>query len=115
ETRLGLAMCGGVSLAIYINGVSNEFYRAVRGRGVYGLVKELTDSNIVVDILSGSSAGGLNAILLSAALCELMPVTSAAESGTPPLPELDLFITGTDVNGRRTPQVDAAGATVQIK
>ncbi len=154
-------MCGGVSLAIYINGVSNEFYRAVRGRGVYGLVKELTDSNIVVDILSGSSAGGLNAILLSAALCnrtefgitaqfwrdkadldtllhptashtsvlddryheqqlldalsQLMPDSLAAANVAASLPELDLFITGTDVNGRRTPQVDAAGSTVQIK
>ena len=31
EVRLGIVMYGGVSLAIYINGVAQEFYRAVRG------------------------------------------------------------------------------------
>ena len=43
EVRLGLVMYGGVSLAIYINGVAQEFFRAVRGRGVYRLIKALTD------------------------------------------------------------------------
>lgn len=31
ETRLGLVLYGGVSLAIYMNGVCREFYNAVRG------------------------------------------------------------------------------------
>jgi patatin-related protein len=69
EVRLGLVMYGGVSLAIYINGIANELFRAVRGRGVYGLLKAITDSDVVVDVLSGSSAGGINGILLSYALC----------------------------------------------
>src|SRR4051794_20601547 len=69
EVRLGVVMFGGVSLAVYINGVSQELYRAVRGRGVYRLLKAFTDSEIVVDILSGASAGGINSVLLSAALC----------------------------------------------
>jgi len=69
EVRLGVVMFGGVSLAVYINGVSQELFRAVRGRGVYRLLKALTDSEIVVDILSGASAGGINSVLLSAALC----------------------------------------------
>ena len=68
EVRLGIVMFGGVSLAVYINGVSSELFRAVRGRGVYRLLKALTDSHIVVDILSGASAGGSNSVLLSAAL-----------------------------------------------
>ena len=62
-------MYGGVSLAVYINGVSQEFYHAVQGNGIYRLIKELTDSEIVLDIMSGSSAGGINGILLSYALC----------------------------------------------
>ena len=62
-------MYGGVSLAVYINGVSQEFYHAFQGNGVYRLIKELIDSEIVVDIMSGSSAGGINGILLSYALC----------------------------------------------
>ncbi len=61
-------MYGGVSLAIYINGVSREFFDLVQGRGVYGLLKQLTDSDVVIDILSGTSAGGVNAILLAYAL-----------------------------------------------
>src|SRR6266498_4269355 len=69
ETRIGLVLYGGVSLAVYINGVSQEFYHAVQGNGVYRLIKELTDSEIVLDIVSGSSAGGINGILLSYALC----------------------------------------------
>ncbi|NEQ13219.1 MAG: DUF3376 domain-containing protein, partial [Moorea sp. SIO3E2] len=68
ELRLGLVVYGGVSLAIYMNGVCREFYNAVRGRGIYKLVKALTDSDIVVDILSGTSAGGINGVLLSYAL-----------------------------------------------
>jgi predicted acylesterase/phospholipase RssA len=59
---------GGVSLAIYMNGVSREFFEAVRGRGVYKLIKALTDSDVIVDVVSGTSAGGVNGILLSYAV-----------------------------------------------
>jgi patatin-related protein len=69
EVRLGLVMYGGVSLAIYINGIANELFRAVRGRGTYRLLKAITDSDVVVDVLSGSSAGGINGVLLAYALC----------------------------------------------
>lgn len=68
ETRLGLVVYGGVALAIYMNGICREFYNAVRGRGIYKLIKALTDSDIVVDIISGTSAGGINGVLLSYAL-----------------------------------------------
>jgi predicted acylesterase/phospholipase RssA len=69
EVRLGLVMYGGVSLAVYINGVAHELFRAVRGRGVYRLIKRLTRSDISVDVLSGTSAGGINGIFLAYALC----------------------------------------------
>jgi len=78
EVRLGLVMYGGVSLAIYINGVAQELFRAVRGRGTYRLLKALTDSDVVVDVLSGSSAGGVNGILLAYALCNECEFRSAA-------------------------------------
>lgn len=68
EIRLGLVVYGGVALAIYMNGVCREFYNTVRGRGIYKLLKALTDSDIVVDIVSGTSAGGINGVLLSYAL-----------------------------------------------
>jgi hypothetical protein len=61
-------MYGGLSLAIHIDGVSLELFRAVRGQGVHRLVKALTDSDIVVDVISGASAGGINGIALAAVL-----------------------------------------------
>jgi patatin-related protein len=68
EMQLGLVVYGGVSLAIYTHGVCQEFYHAVRGRGIYKLVKALTDADLVVDTISGSSAGGINGILLGYAI-----------------------------------------------
>ena len=79
EVRIGLVMYGGVSLAVYINGVSNEFFRAVHGSGVYKLIKSLTDSEIVVDIISGTSAGGINGIFLSYALTNGLDFSSVAK------------------------------------
>ncbi len=68
EMQLGLVVYGGVSLAIYTHGVCQEFYHAIRGRGIYKLVKALTDADLVVDAISGSSAGGINGILLAYAI-----------------------------------------------
>ncbi|MDX2055354.1 MAG: patatin-like protein [Polyangiaceae bacterium] len=68
EVRLGLVLYGGVSLAIYMNGAVNELFRAVRGRGPFFLIKELLDAEITVDIVSGTSAGGINGIFLGFAL-----------------------------------------------
>ncbi len=70
EVRIGLVLYGGVSLAVYINGVAQEFFRAVRGEGVYRLLKALLNADIVVDVISGTSAGGLNGIYLAYALCQ---------------------------------------------
>jgi patatin-related protein len=78
EVRLGIVMYGGISLAIYIYGVTYELFRAVRGRGVYKLLKAITDSDVVVDIASGTSAGGINGILLSYALCNERDLGAAA-------------------------------------
>ena len=61
-------MYGGVSLAVYINGVAQEFFQAVRGKGIYDLIGKLTESKITVDIISGTSAGGINGIFLAYAL-----------------------------------------------
>jgi patatin-related protein len=68
EMQLGLVVYGGVSLAIYTHGICQEFYNAVRGRGIYKLIKALTDADLVVDVISGSSAGGINGILLAYAI-----------------------------------------------
>ena len=106
EIRFAIVMYGGVSLAIYINGVTLEFLRLVRataadpqdrnqpllldeqltgtervyrraaqllGRERDGVKRAVTDDDpirarFVVDILSGTSAGGINAMFLAKAL-----------------------------------------------
>ena len=106
EIRFAIVMYGGVSLAIYINGVAQEFLRLVRataahpkdrnqpllsdaqltgtervyrraaqllGREHDGVKRPVTPDDpirtrFVVDILSGTSAGGINAIFLAKAL-----------------------------------------------
>jgi patatin-related protein len=74
EVRLGIVLYGGVSLAVYENGVAQELFRAVKGAGIYTVVKQLTGCDVVLDIISGTSAGGINGILLAYALannCDL--------------------------------------------
>jgi patatin-related protein len=106
EIRFAIVMYGGVSLAIYINGVALELLRLVRstaadpadrnqpllrqdqlkgtehvyrkaaqllGRERDGVKRPVTDDDpirvrFVIDILSGTSAGGINAMFLAKAL-----------------------------------------------
>lgn len=84
ELRLALVCYGGISLAIYMHGISKEIWRLARAscaaregdpsENVYGEliaeVRETTGVNVrvLVDILSGASAGGINAIYLAQAI-----------------------------------------------
>ena len=108
EVRIGLVMYGGVSLAVYINGVAQELLALVRATApavdpttgeptevlhlgtsalapverVYRELGQLLEqddpdldlaaapvrSRFVVDIISGSSAGGINGVYLAKAL-----------------------------------------------
>jgi patatin-related protein len=105
EVRFAVVMYGGVSLAIYINGVTQELFHMVRATAakpeddgtplvpngelsetekVYRRVAQIIDgkgdgtrngddpepirTRFVVDILSGTSAGGINAIYLAKSL-----------------------------------------------
>ena len=101
EVRFAIVMYGGVSLAIYINGIAQELLRLVRATArkqpadltgterIYRKVSSLLDdesltmdqldqasadtnslppTRFVVDILSGTSAGGINGIFLAKAL-----------------------------------------------
>jgi patatin-related protein len=175
EFRLGLVVYGGVSLAIYMNGVCQEFFNAVRGRGIYKIIKALTNSDIVVDIISGTSAGGVNGVLLSYALTNsnesyaegkviefkdfakiwrdngsiydllrrpgknrenadsildgdyyqsaLANALNLAQPESPraendwysPFSELDLFVTGTDIEGKVYQTFDNTGKVIEIK
>ena len=108
EVRFAVVMYGGVSLAIYINGVAQELWRMVRStalneRGDATLLDddELTgtervyrklgrllgpdglgdaeegpvQTRFVVDVLSGTSAGGINAVFLAKALANNQPLS----------------------------------------
>jgi patatin-related protein len=81
ELRLALAMRGGVSLAVWIGGAIAELDLARRGmRGDQGwpvgseaereraeayaeLLRNLGYTDLVIDVLAGASAGGLNAVI----------------------------------------------------
>jgi patatin-related protein len=77
EIRFALVMYGGASLAIYMNGVTQEFLHLVQATSVdsskgtaavYRELAEIVRARFVVDIASGTSAGGINAIFLGKAL-----------------------------------------------
>ena len=87
EIRFAVVMYGGISLAVYINGVAIELLNLVRatssGRqpqdrpGTSEVYKAIAQTlaetegfamRFVVDIIAGTSAGGINGIFLAKAL-----------------------------------------------
>lgn len=91
ELRLALVCYGGSSLAIYMHGVTKELHRLVKGSAVSELDEhaaaeagaservygELLDAlageqglrtRVVVDVIAGTSAGGINGVYLAKAL-----------------------------------------------
>ena len=95
EIRYAVVMYGGISLAIYMNGIAQEMLRLVRSTSVTNpdllsgterIYRELACrlhlrrkpgeddlpetpwTRFVIDLLSGTSAGGINAIFLAKAL-----------------------------------------------
>ena len=89
ELRIGIVLYGGVSLAIYMNGVVTEIWHTLRASTarkpnrlkiggtaeVYRtLIKNLrgscggADLRIVVDTIAGTSAGGVNGVVLGKAI-----------------------------------------------
>ncbi|MFD8856356.1 DUF3376 domain-containing protein [Streptomyces vinaceus] len=80
--RLALAMRGGVSLAVWMGGACCETaaLRAAAGQdpgpeaGLYpGLLKACRYEDVDIDVLAGTSAGGLNGVLLACHLVYGMP------------------------------------------
>jgi patatin-related protein len=91
ELRLALVCYGGSSLAIYMHGVTKELHRLVKGSAlselgqhtapqggaserVYGeLLDKLAGergvrTRVVIDVIAGTSAGGINGVYLAKAL-----------------------------------------------
>lgn len=74
ELRIALVMNGGVSLAIWIGGLTCEVSRALRREGVYGELLDLLHSEARVDVISGTSAGGINGAFLAMAMVRDQPL-----------------------------------------
>jgi len=87
EIRFAVVLYGGVSLAIYINGVTRELFNLARATAddrrapgdapigpltdierVYRRLADEIECRFVVDIISGTSAGGINGVALAKAL-----------------------------------------------
>jgi patatin-related protein len=99
ELRLALVCYGGISLAVYMHGITKEIWHLARAsrafsagdaadgasEAVYRRLLALIEDNaeirlrILVDIIAGASAGGLNGIFLAQAIStgqSLEPLTS---------------------------------------
>src|SRR5918994_2180219 len=89
EVRIALVMNGGVSLAVWMAGVTHELdllRRASKGltppesvdeRAVYNTWKRFcTELNVTVtvDVVAGSSAGGINGVLLATGIARGAPL-----------------------------------------
>lgn len=89
QLRLALVLYGGISLAVYMNGVTQEILALLRaahalrlkaeGRALdwalrqerenpYCALLEAASIDVVADVIAGTSAGGLNGLLLAKAL-----------------------------------------------
>ena len=88
ELRLALICYGGISLAVYMHGITKEVWRLARAsrafhageaaapaarRSIARLIEAIArecelDVRVLVDILAGASAGGINAIFLAEAI-----------------------------------------------
>ena len=77
EVRFALAFTGGVSLAVWMGGVARELNLLVQasehrrlGDAVaspYRALLDLVDAEVTIDVLAGTSAGGINSALLGLA------------------------------------------------
>ncbi|WP_374384480.1 patatin-like protein [Dongia sp.] len=100
EVRLAVVLYGGVSLAVYIHGVTRELLNLIRASKLLhaetGKVGDPGDSTsvyldilrtllpdvdlrIVIDLISGASAGGINGVMLARALAHDLPLDAHRE------------------------------------
>lgn len=108
ELRIALICYGGVSLAVYMHGVTKEVWKVARAsrafhsgeqrsEGVQGVYRDLLEAieakqglrlRVLPDILTGASAGGINAVFLAQAI----------HSGQSLEPLTDLWLERADVD-----------------
>jgi hypothetical protein len=109
ELRIALVCSGGVSLAVYMHGVTKEILKLVRASSAlhgiadrtarakasfldraerddkeydtesvyFDLLRDIgrvVELRVVVDVIAGASAGGINGTMLARALCHDLPM-----------------------------------------
>ena len=118
EIRLALICYGGISLAVYMHGITREVWHLARasrafhdkdptpGSGSEGAYRRLLERiaaeagvelRVLVDILTGASAGGINAIFLAEAI----------STGRSLEPLTDLWLETADIDKLVDPGVSA--------
>ncbi|WP_412075731.1 DUF3376 domain-containing protein [Streptomyces xanthophaeus] len=101
ELRLALAMRGGVSLAVWMGGSCCEVAALRHQEGVYGpLLDACAYEDVTVDVLAGTSAGGLNGVLLACHLVYGMPFGQGVRDVWLELGDLESLLRGTSLPGR---------------
>ncbi len=119
ELRLALICYGGISLAVYMHGITKEIWnlarasrdwhrdRAIRTKGLPAIYAEILSDieaetdlrlRVVIDIVSGASAGGINGIFLAQAI----------ETGQSLEPLTDLWLENADVDNLLDPDARPA-------
>jgi patatin-related protein len=132
ELRLALIFFGGISLAVYMHGISKELLKLIRASSAlhaitdrsaratasffdkfdakdreydteqvyFELLREIgrkIELRVVIDIIAGASAGGINGTMLARALCHDLPMGALR----------DLWLDNADVAGLLDPQARA--------
>lgn len=67
DLRLAVVMNGGVSLAVWIGGVAAEIHHIGKMSGRYAQLLKFTATSVQADVISGTSAGGINGAFLALA------------------------------------------------
>ncbi len=69
QLRIGLVMTGGVSLCVWMGGVAYELDRLRRlDDSTYRALADFAGVEPVIDVIGGTSAGGLNGVLLASGI-----------------------------------------------
>jgi patatin-related protein len=132
ELRLALICFGGVSLAVYMHGISKELLKLIRASSAlhaiadrstraaasffdtadakdpeydtepvyFELLREIgrkVELRVIVDIIAGASAGGINGTMLARAICHDLPMGALR----------DLWLDNADIAGLLDPQARA--------
>ncbi|HEU4958824.1 MAG TPA: patatin-like protein [Sphingomonas sp.] len=114
EIRLALVCYGGISLAVYMHGITKEIWRFARAsrafhagepaasgsQGIYrAMLEEIQEVasvrlRLLVDIIAGASAGGINGVFLAQAIT----------TGQSLEPLTDLWLTSADIEALIDPE-----------